>query len=120
MSKKLSRRDFAKTSVAAGAAAVAGTSMLLGTEAAPAAAPVAAVAAGTTSAAGAAVAKRVRAAMPPDLDYGGLNLNNREITRLSDTLTPGGQAAPSYPNGWREGTTIPQEYYVDPKHYPND
>src|SRR5262245_27728734 len=36
-----------------------------------------------------------------------------------------GAAAPAgspgaAPHGWREGTTIPGEYYVDPKHYEND
>ena len=112
MSKKLSRRDFARTSVAAGAAAVAVPGALLGTR---------------HGARGhvrrsrrARSRKRVRAAMPPDLDYGGLNLDGRDVTMLADTLTPAGQAKPNYPNGWVEGTTIPQEYYVDEKHYPND
>jgi len=129
MSKRMSRRDFARTSVAAGVAAVALPKALHGNEVAEVARGTASAAAlgsevvrGTTSAAaaGAAVAKRVRAAMPPDLDYGGLNLNGREAILLADTLTPAGQTPPSYPNGWREGTTIPQEYYVDEKHYPND
>jgi phenylpropionate dioxygenase-like ring-hydroxylating dioxygenase large terminal subunit len=124
MSKRVSRRDFARASVAvAGAAAVTVPTALLGNELAPAATAAAASAAApetSTAAAGAAVAKRVRAAMPPDLDYGGLNLNGREVTMLADTLTPAGQAKPTYPNGWVEGTTIPQEYYVDEKHYPND
>src|SRR5437773_9295649 len=116
MSKRMSRRDFARTSVAAGVAAVALPKALLGNEVAGVATGTTSAAAlgnevarGTTSAAaaGAAVAKRVRAAMPPDLDYGGLNLNGREATLLADTLTPAGQTPPSYPNGWREGTTIP-------------
>ena len=120
MSKKLSRRAFAKKTVAAGAAVAAAPSVLLGAEAAPAA-PLAAVShVRRRAGAAAAVARRVRVPMPPDLDYGGLNLNGRDVTMLADTLTPAGQAKPNYPNGWVEGTTIPQEYYVDEKHYPND
>ena len=111
MSKKLSRRDFARTSVAvAGAAAVTVPTALLGKEFAPET---------PSAAAGAAVAKRVRAVMPPPVGYGGLTVDGRDMT-LADTLTPATQAAPSYPNGWREGTTIPGEYYVDEKHYPHD
>jgi Rieske 2Fe-2S family protein len=35
--------------------------------------------------------------------------------------TPSGGRAPADPpQGWREGTTIPGEYYVDPRHYEND
>ena len=62
-SKKLSRRDFARTSVAAGAAAVALPGALLGKEM-----PV-----GTTAAAakGAAVARRRVTSLPPEVAYGG-------------------------------------------------
>jgi Rieske 2Fe-2S family protein len=35
-------------------------------------------------------------------------------------LTPAGQPVPNYPGGWKEGTTIPGEYYVDERHYLND
>ena len=40
--------------------------------------------------------------------------------RLEETLTPAGAPTPTYPNNWKEGTTIPAEYYVDEKHYLND
>jgi nitrite reductase/ring-hydroxylating ferredoxin subunit len=110
MSKKLSRRDFARTSMAVGAAAVGVPRALLGGQVAPV----------SPSAAGAAVAKRMRAAMPPRLAYGGLNVDGRGEALLEDTLTPAGQAAPHYPGGWQEGTTIPGEYYVDAKHYVHD
>ena len=65
-SKKLSRRDFARTSVAAGAAAVALPGALLGKEM-----PV-----GTTAAAakGAAVARRRVTSLPPEVAYGGLSM----------------------------------------------
>jgi phenylpropionate dioxygenase-like ring-hydroxylating dioxygenase large terminal subunit len=121
MSKRVSRRDFARASVAVAGVAVTAPAALLGKELAPeTTAAAAAVPETATAAAGAAVARRIRASMPPDLDYGGLNLNGREITMLADTMTPAGQAKPHYPNGWVEGTTIPQEYYIDEKHYPND
>ena len=108
MSKKVSRRDFAKASVGASAAAAALPSVLLGT---------ATVGASTTVAAGAAAAaavKRQRATMPPELAYGGMNSVGREepIDQTPQTAT--------YPGGWREGTTIPAEYYLEEKHYLND
>jgi phenylpropionate dioxygenase-like ring-hydroxylating dioxygenase large terminal subunit len=117
MGTKMSRRDFARTSVAVGAAAMAVPGALL-KEVAAAAAPVA-DAATTSAVAGAAVAKRVKAAMPPNLVYGGVSIDGRGAL-LEDTLTPAGQAQPNYPSGWKEGTTIPAEYYVDPKHYVHD
>jgi len=58
--------------------------------------------------------------MPPNVGYGGVHVDGRGPLMLAETLTPAGEAQPVYPNGWKEGTTIPQEYYVDPKHYPND
>ena len=111
MSKKVSRRDFARTSVAAGAAAVALPGTLLGKTGA----------ADATSAArkGAAAARARRLVMPPDVSYGGYTPDGREV-RLEDALTPVGQTAPSYPAGWQEGTTIPGEYYIDPRHYEYD
>ena len=111
MSKKVSRRDFARTSVAAGAAAVALPGALLGkTPTDPSSAALLK---------GAAAAQRRRLVMPPDASYGGYTADGREIL-LQDTLTPAGQTAPSYPAGWQEGTTIPGEYYVDPRHYEYD
>jgi len=121
MGKKLSRRDFARTSVAAGAAAI-GAGALLGksvAEAAPSVVETASVAATTSAAAaGAAVAKKVKSSMPENLGYGGVRVDGRPLM-LADTLSPAGEA-PKYPNNWQEGTTIPAEYYVDPKHYVND
>jgi phenylpropionate dioxygenase-like ring-hydroxylating dioxygenase large terminal subunit len=115
MGKKVSRRDFARASVAAGAAAAALPGVLLGNEAAPPAT------ASVAKAAGAAIAKRRRITMPPEVGYGGANDwgDGRDLL-LQHTLTPAGQTPPNYPNGWKEGTTIPVEYYVDEKHYVND
>jgi phenylpropionate dioxygenase-like ring-hydroxylating dioxygenase large terminal subunit len=118
MSKKVSRRDFARASVAAsavGAAVAALPGALLGKEAAPTTAPSAA------KVAGAAVAKRRRISMPPEVGYGGANDwgDGRDLL-LAHTLTPAGQPQPNYPGGWKEGTTIPVEYYTDEKHYLND
>ena len=105
-SKKLSRRDFARTSVAAGAAAVALPGALLGKEM-----PV-----GTTAAAakGAAVARRRVTSLPPEVAYGGLSMGGG-----AELLAMSPQTA-TYPGGWQEGTTIPGEYYIAEKHYLND
>ena len=111
--KKVSRREFARTSVAAGAVAVALPSALVGKEAAPGR-PL-----GGVRAAGAAAAKRRRITMPIEVGYGGWSADGREVL-LEHTLTPAGQTAPSYPDGWREGTTISAKYYVDEKEYLND
>lgn len=77
--KKVNRRDFARTTLAAGAAAVAFPDMLRA-EAAP----------GTTS----------------------------PVPELPGPAKAGGTK--NAPIAWREGTTIPAEYYVDPRHYQND
>src|SRR5262245_47147175 len=115
MGKKVSRRDFARASMAAGAAAAAIPSVLLGKE--PAAAPPAAGA----KAAGAAVAEKRRIARHLEVGYGGANSwgDGRDLL-LAHTLTPAGQPTPNYPGGWKEGTTIPVEYYVDEKIYQHD
>ena len=99
MGKKVSRRDFARASMAAGAAAAAIPGVLLGKE--PAAAPPAV---GAAKAAGAAVAKKRRISMPPEVGYGGANSwgDGRDLL-LAHTLTPAGQPTPSYPGGWKEG-----------------
>ena len=103
-SKRLSRRDFARTSVAAGAAAVALPSALLGKE----------IPAETSAAAkGAAVARRRVTSLPPEVAYGGVSMGG------GDELAMSPQTA-TYPGGWQEGTTIPGEYYTDEKHYLND
>ena len=100
--------------MAAGAAAVALPGALIGKEAA---APKAAFSG--VKAAGVAAAKRRRITMPVEVSYGGWRPDGREV-RLEHTLTPAGQVAPSYPDGWREGTTIPAKYYVDEDQYRND
>lgn len=98
-SKKVSRRDFSRTSVAAGAAAVGLPSVLLGK--APAAGR-------STAEAGAAAARRRRAVMPAEVSYGGRDWGGRDV-RLEDTLTPARQTPPTYPGGWREGNALPAE-----------
>ena len=110
MRKKLSRRDFARTSVAAGTAAVVAPGALFG-KSAPAGR--------TSAAAGAAAARHFRMTMPPEVAYGGVSFDGRDVL-LQDTLTPAGQTASTYPGGWREGTTIPAEYYTEEKHYLNE
>jgi len=117
MKKKLSRREFARTSVAAGAAAVALPTALFANRATPGTSPAAA--AGAAAASTAATAPRRRAAMPLEVEYGGRMSWGRDL-RLEETLTPAGAPTPTYPNNWKEGTTIPAEYYVDEKHYLND
>ena len=57
--------------------------------------------------------------MPPEVAYGGVSFDGRDVL-LQDTLTPAGQTASTYPGGWREGTTIPAEYYTEEKHYLNE
>jgi phenylpropionate dioxygenase-like ring-hydroxylating dioxygenase large terminal subunit len=81
--KSVNRRDFARTTLAAGAAAVAF----------------------------------------PEVLRAGVASEAAEGTRPAVDAFPapaGRAAARSYPSGWREGTTIPAEYYLDPKHYHND
>ncbi len=108
--KKVSRRDFAKTSVAAGAAAVALPKALRGETLAEK---------GTSEAAkAAAAAPRGPITMPPEVTYGGEDFDGRDVL-LEDIMSPPGEA-PSYPGGWQEGTTIPAEYYLDEKHWLNE
>src|ERR1700724_3693079 len=91
---KMSRRDFAKTSLAAGAAAMAVPGGLLAKSASASTVAASSTAASTTAAsAGAAVAKRVKASMPPDVAYGGLNVDGRPVM-LADTMTQAGEAVP--------------------------
>ncbi len=77
--QKVSRRDFAMTSVVAGAAAVAFPNVLR---------------ADAPSEAKPAVAGAV--------------------------ASTGESSRKTYSNGWRTGTTIPAEYYLDAQHYEND
>jgi Rieske 2Fe-2S family protein len=77
--KSVNRRDFAKTTLAAGAAAVAFPDVL-----------------------------RAEVSTP----------NPPAVEEVPAPGAPG--ATKKAPKGWREGTTIPAEYYLDPKHYQND
>ena len=115
MSKKFSRRDFARTSVAAGAAAAAFPGALVATE--PAAA------ASSAAAKGMAVARRLRVTLPPpEFGYGGDPVSDARDS-ISLAYAPQSAQTPSAPevfHGWRTGTTPPAEYYVDERHYLHD
>ena len=129
MSKKLSRRDFARTSVAAGAAAaaVALPKALFGETVTPAAStPVTTAEAATTGAAarGASVARRRLVSLPPQgFAYGGDPASSvaefRDSIVFANSISMAGAALPT-DGSWAEGLTIPSAYYVDDKHYPND
>jgi len=121
MKKKWNRREFATASVAAGAAALALPKNLLagGGAAASTGTPTSVAAAGAAAASAAIVTPRKRVSMPIEVEYGGRMSWGRDLT-LADTLTPAGAAVPNYPKGWKEGTTIPAEYYLDDKVYQND
>ncbi len=95
---KLSRRTFAKTSVAAGTAAVTLPKTLLG--------------APSEAAATKATYGRVkRVELPNDgIGYGGTG------APLLKGPLPKRQSV----NGWKEGTTIPAEYYLEAKHFDAD
>jgi phenylpropionate dioxygenase-like ring-hydroxylating dioxygenase large terminal subunit len=130
MSKKISRRDFARTSVAAGAAAVALPGTLVG------ALPADKDRGPTFAAAKGAAAARRRIVVPPGAGYGGEFAGDEYRDSISLAHAPAGppnaaaafaaqaatprDGAPMVIRGWREGTTIPAEYYVDDKHYPAD
>jgi Rieske 2Fe-2S family protein len=132
MSKRVSRRDFARTSVAAGAAAAAAAlpkglfAESATVNAAPA--PATTTAANTAAASGAAVARRRMVSLPPQgFAYGGDAASSvaefRDSIVLANAYGQGGQAAaPPVPTdgSWGEGLTIPAEYYIDAKHFPHD
>jgi Rieske 2Fe-2S family protein len=119
MAKKLSRRDFARTSVAAGAAVVGLPAAVAGGNSVAAATkPMS-----STAARGMAAAKRVREALPsPMYGYGG-DLVSEARDSISMAYAQSGGQAPSPPeviNGWRVGTTLPPEYYLDETRYTKD
>jgi Rieske 2Fe-2S family protein len=107
----------------AGAAAVGLPDALLG-DSTPAAAVPGGSASPATSAAikGAAAARRRLVMAPPNVPYGGdpssAVAEYRDSIILANTVLYSGQGATI--GGWREGTTIPAEYYVDERHYLND
>ncbi len=96
---KLSRRTFAKTSVAAGTAAVALPNTLLGST------PVKSAATKTT------YGRAARVEMPDEPGgYGGGD--------AAPLTTPVPQRASA--DVWKDGLTLPAEYYLDPKHFDAD
>ncbi len=105
----VSRRTFAKTSVAAGAAAVALPTALRGdtlTGAAP-------TAAGKVSAANRAALPAPRVSPPEHvIGYGGVGAHPSAV--------PATSTRKSYPGGWQPGRTIAGEYYFDEEHYLKD
>ena len=107
MGKKVSRRDFARASVAGAAAAVLPQSLLHGAAAATTPSNTAVSKMTFAAAQGAAVAKRWRVSMPPQVAYGGMSSSGR------DMVLDGSAQTASYPGGWREGTTIPSDYYTE-------
>jgi Rieske 2Fe-2S family protein len=115
MNRKVSRRDFARTSVAASAAAAAAA---LPASLASAATETTLAPKSTAALRGAAVARRRRVAPPPEVGYGGMDSTGRDM--MLDTTAYTSQTAATHPSGWREGTTIPAEFYLDEKHYLND
>ena len=101
----MTRRDFAKSSVAAGAAAVAMPKGL------PAEAAPRNNAAPTESTYG----RTHHPPPPPETGgYGGLGPEEAAAARAPS------KTRKSYPSAWKEGTTIPAEYYVDERHYAAD
>ena len=96
---RVSRRTFAKSSVAAGTAAVALPKSLFGVTPAKAAA--------TTATYGRAARVEAR---NENIGYGG-----RGAAPLTAPV-----AKKASVNGWKEGLTIPAEYYVEPKHFEAD
>src|SRR5687767_6027251 len=101
MSKKVSRRDFARTSVAAGAAAIVLPGTMLDTP------PVAAKTA--AAAKGAEAARRFRASLPPPgFGYGGDPVADARDS-ISLAYAPAASqnaSAPEFINGWRVGTSL--------------
>src|SRR5262245_60924023 len=122
MRKKWNRREFATASVAAGAAAIGlqkGVLASTATTASTVPGVTPAAAAGAAAASAAIVTPRKRVSMPIEVEYGGRMSWGRDLT-LADTLTPVGADTPEYPQGWKEGTTIPAEYYFDQDIYAHD
>jgi phenylpropionate dioxygenase-like ring-hydroxylating dioxygenase large terminal subunit len=115
MSKKVSRRDFARTSVTAGAAAMVLPGTVLAEE------PVAAKTFAAVK--GAETARRLRASLPPPaLTYGGDPVADARDS-ISLAYAPAAAQLPRAPeviNGWRVGTTLPAEYYLSEKYYAID
>ena len=119
MKKKLSRRDFARTSVAAGAAAVALPSALFGKTGKTASAK-----ASTVARTSARVGARRVVPPPPNIAYGGDPSSATAVFRDSiahaDAAAAAAQETPVTVGDWTEGYTIPSEYYIGEPHYLSD
>lgn len=51
----------------------------------------------------------------------GTETDAAKVPAGAEAASPAGGRAPGeLPQGWRAGTTIPGEYYIDPRHYEND
>src|SRR5687767_7056320 len=87
MAKKVSRRDFARTSMAAGAAAAAAFPGALLNETAP---------------------------------VKGANGNGKRAVAKQSQAAAAANGSSSTDGRWRDGYTIPAEYYVDEKRYLED
>ena len=116
MSKKVSRRDFARTSVAAGAAAVALPGTLFGRTLRHKSGG------GTGHGSGrrrqAAIARRRITPPAQGFGYGGGDIAGRGVDEpLQDAAGAPRRRPWPIRAGGREGHTIPAEYYVDEKHY---
>jgi phenylpropionate dioxygenase-like ring-hydroxylating dioxygenase large terminal subunit len=121
--KKLSRREFARTSVGAGAAAVTLPATLLATTTTQAGNTAPGKTFAAARGAAAAIARRP-VVMPPAVAYGGDDASAgaefRDSISLAHAPMAAQTSAPAIIRGWRENTTIPAEYYLDEKHYAND
>jgi hypothetical protein len=96
MSKKVSRRDFARASVAAGAAAVTLPGTLF---------------ASAEAGKQAAIARRRIAPPAHGPGYGGGDIAGRGVSEPLQDAGAAAQATPAvHPGGWREGYTIPAAY----------
>ena len=66
----------------------------------------------------AAIARRLITPPAQGFGYGGGDIAGRGVSEPLQDAAGAPQAAPvTYPGGWREGHTIPAEYYIDEKHY---
>jgi phenylpropionate dioxygenase-like ring-hydroxylating dioxygenase large terminal subunit len=112
MRTKVTRRQFAKASAAVGAAVVGAPRALFGETV------TAAVATPSVAALSGAAAARRRLQIPTG--SGSEFRDSIALAYASGTPQAQAQAAPAVVRGWREGTTIPAEYYVDAAHYPRE
>ena len=66
----------------------------------------------------AAIARRLITPPAQGFGYGGGDIAGRGVNEpLQDASRESQAAAVTHPGGWKEGHTIPAEYYIDEKHY---